>query len=139
NPQRQQVRISDDRVDRRADLVAHVCQEVTLRTARFLRLLLCTLRLAPGQHVVRYVRAVCDDARPGAVRLRDRIVHEVEEPLLRLRARRARDPHGYFATDVWCPGREHLIEQLLETLAADLRQRLARRQPDQLAVTRQLV
>jgi len=89
---------------------------------------------APREHLLGDVGAVRDDARAGVVALDQRKVDEVEEALLRLGARCARDADGHLAAHVRRAGGEHVVEQVLESLIDDLRKRLQHGLADQLAV-----
>ena len=137
--QLQQVGVADDRVDRRADLVAHVGQELALRLVGLLGLQAGALRLPPRADVVGDVVAVRHHPGARAVPLPDRVVDEVDEVLLRLAVALARDHHGHLAADERRSRLEHAVEELLEALAAHVRERLEERPPDQLAVAHHLV
>ena len=100
-----ELRVALDRVERRAQLVAHVGEELRLGEvrlhggrarqlrlgARALALVEEPLDLAPRQHLLGDVVAMGGDARPGAVGLDERLIDEVDEALLGRVARRARE------------------------------------------------
>ena len=109
------------REDRRqwiAQFVAEHRQEFVLRPVR-------RFGLTPRFGELGHLEA--DDGNPGdTATFGERLVDEVEERLRRFRpAAIEHDPHG--ATDIRLARREHAVEQLVEPLAAELRQRRADR------------
>ena len=76
-------------------------------------------------HLLGDVVALDEDAGDSAVAIEDRLVDEVQEALLRRRARRALQLHLQALADKGLAPCEHLVQQLEEALARDLGQRLA--------------
>ena len=109
-----QLQRREDRRQRIAQLVPEHRQEFVLRAVRRFRL---TPRLGELGHFEAHDR----DPRDAAV-FGERLVDEVEERLLGFRAAAIEhDPHG--SADIRLARREHVVEQLVESLPAELRQR----------------
>ena len=84
------------------------------------------------------VVAFGENAGNGAVALDDRLVHQIEDPLLQRRARLALDVHAHLAAHEGLSGAEHLVEQIEKALAGDLRKGFVDRQSRQIAVADEL-
>ena len=133
-----ELRVALDRIERGAQLVTHVGEELRLgevrlhgRRSRQLRirarafaLVEQPLDLTPCSHLLGDVVAMGGDARPGAVGLDERLIDEVDEPLLGRASWRAREQHRNLVANVRLAGPQHLVEQGEESLVAHLGKRV---------------
>lgn len=84
---------------------------------------------------LREILSLDEHATDGAVASANRLIDEVHDEVLERRIRGALEPHRCAASDEWLPRRIDTIEQFIETLAGQLRQRFAHGLSDDFAAT----
>ncbi len=123
----EEVRVADDRVQGRAELVADSGQELGLGAARRLRLL-------AGADELRDVHRVEEDSGDAAVGLDEGLTDEVEEELAGLAVGAVLQAEPRLHAPVRLPGLVHPVHLLEEALVPELRQHLADGAPQHLPV-----
>jgi hypothetical protein len=120
NLQLEQLGVSADGVERRAQLVAHRREEITLRTICRFGFIAGRLRNTSARDEIRHIHGHDRDAFDAAILIEQGMIHQVEKPLFHLAGPAPIQYGAYFGADERHTGREDTIQQLVDSLAREL-------------------